>query len=109
MAKLSEVIETNPYPNADYLDIREAVGKKLNIINVFPFVSASKGPGVHILVELEDGKQYRLCTHAVSITDKLSRKEVLELLESGEYIECKIVVVNSQTNNGRKVFKLEDY
>ena len=105
MAKISDFETTSPY-EAEYIEVDEIVGKPIIIKDVTPFEN-NKGKGVHVLVVL-DGKEYRICTHGVVLTDRLSRAEILEALKGGESIECKIVKVSSSTDKTRQVLKLED-
>ena len=104
MAKISEFSTTAPY-EAEYIEVNDILGKPIKILGVTVF-SNNKGPGAHALIEL-DGKQYRICTHGVVLTDRLSRAEVLDALKT-ESIECKIVKVSSSTDKTRQVLKLED-
>lgn len=104
MAKISDFETTSPY-EAEYIEIDELIGKPIIIHDVTPFEN-NRGKGIHALIEL-DGKEFRICTHGIVLTDRLSRAEVLEALKT-ESIECKIVKVSSSTDKTRQVLKLED-
>lgn len=104
MAKISDFETTSPY-EAEYIEIDELIGKPIIIRDVTPFEN-NRGKGIHALIEL-DGKEFRICTHGIVLTDRLSRAEILEALKT-ESIECKIVKVSSSTDKTRQVLKLED-
>ena len=104
MAKISDFETTSPY-EAEYIEVDDIIGKPIIIHDVTPFEN-NKGKGIHALIEC-DGKEWRICTHGVVLTDKLSRTEILEALKT-ENIECKIVKVASSTDKTRQVLKLED-
>lgn len=104
MAKISDIVMTSPY-TAEYIEINDLIGKPIEIVDITPFEN-NKGKGVHALITL-DGKEYRICTHGVVLTDKLSRAEIIAAVKE-EPIECKIVKVASRTDKSRQVLKLED-
>ena len=106
MAKISDIQVTNPYPDAEFVEIENILNEPIEILGAVPFEN-KKGPGIHILANVK-GKECRLCSHGVAICDLLSRKEVQEILEGGETIECKFVKIASEKNPSNKVLKLVD-
>ena len=106
MAKISDFNTTNPFPEAEYVEVDSILNKPIVILAVAGFEN-HKGPGVHILAKI-DGKECRLCSHGVSICDTLDRSEIKETLESGETIECKFIKQQSKRNPENKVLKLVD-
>lgn len=105
MAKVADFRQTAPY-KAEYLEIMNLIGKKMTVIDAEEFTSKN-GKGVHILIQM-DGKEYRLCTHAVALVDLLTRAEVQETLKKGDYFFVKLVQTPSETDKNRKVLRFED-
>lgn len=105
MSKISEVKQTNPFPDLEYQEIESVLGKPLEILEAVSFENKN-GPGVHIRARM-DGKEVRFCTHGVAICDTLGRPEVLETLKE-ESIECKFVKEKSTKDPRKEVLKLVD-
>lgn len=106
MAKISEFRATNPYPDAEFVEIDSILNTPIEIIDCETFEN-NKGPGVHILARL-DGKDIRLCSHGVAVCDILGREEIKATLSGGESIECKFAYEKSQKNPQNKVLKIVD-
>jgi len=106
MAKISDFKPTNPYPDAEYAELDSILDKQITLIDAEVFEN-KKGKGAHILAQI-DGKEIRLCTHAVAIADLLAKEELQNALKSGDYIVCKFVKVKSESNPERQVIKLVD-
>ena len=105
MAKVVDFKQTAPY-DAEYRDIMSLIGQKMTIIAAEGF-SNKNGKGVHILVQIE-GKEYRLCTHAVAIVDFLTREEVQNCLQENDYFYVTLVQTPSESDKNRKVLRFED-
>ena len=106
MAKISDFSTSNPFPEAEFIEVESILNKPIEILAVAGFEN-NKGPGVHILANI-DGKECRLCSHGVAVCDTLDRSEIKELLDSGETIECKFVKQQSKKDPTKKVLKLVD-
>ena len=106
MAKISDFKATNPFPDADFVEIDSILNEPISILAVAAFEN-HKGPGVHILAKLGDD-EIRLCSHGVAICDTLDRSEIKEVLENGETIECRFVKEASKKDPTKKVLKLVD-
>lgn len=105
MAKVADFKQSAPYA-AEYREIMNLIGQKMTIIAAEEFTSKN-GKGVHILVQI-DGKEYRLCTHAVALVDFLTREEVQECLRENDYFYVELVQTPSETDKNRKVLKFVD-
>lgn len=105
MAKIADFGQSAPY-DADYVEIMTLVNREFTILDAEAFENP-KGKGVHVLIQM-DGREYRLCTHAVAVVDILSRQEVQECLKNGDYFHVRLVQVPSKVDKNRKVLKLED-
>lgn len=105
MAKISDFVSASPY-DADYIEIENILGKTVTLLDAEPFDN-HKGQGVHALISME-GKEYRICSHGVAVTETLSKAELLDALKNGDYITCKFVKVPSKTNPQNRVIKLVD-
>lgn len=106
MSKISEFKGSNPYPDAEFVEIDSILNTPIAIIACETFEN-NKGPGAHILAKLND-KEIRLCTHGIAVCDILSRDEVKAALAEGYTIECKFVYEKSQKNPQNKVLKIVD-
>lgn len=104
MAKISDFSAGNPFPEAEYVELETIMGKALTVKNVEPFEN-KKGPGVHILAEL-DGDIIRICTHAGAVTDTLSRPELIEAAQT-EGIGLKFVKKIGK-ESGKSYIGMED-
>lgn len=104
MAKISDFSAGNPFPEAEYVELETIMGKALTVRNVEPFEN-NKGPGVHILAEL-DGDIIRICTHAGAITDTLSRPDIIEAAQT-EGVGLRFVKKTSE-KTGNKYIGMED-
>lgn len=105
MAKIADFKQSAPY-DAEYREIMTLIGQPMTIVDAETF-SNKNGKGVHILVQIE-GKEYRLCTHAVALVDLLGKAEVQECLKGGDYFYVRLVQVPSESDKNRKVLKFED-
>lgn len=104
MAKLADFYNDSPY-SADYIDIESILGKTVTLIHTQGFENA-KGKGVHALISI-DGEERRICTHGISLTDTLTKAEIQDALEKGDYFVVKFVKVKSKTS-GNPVLKVID-
>ena len=104
MAKISDFSAGNPFPEAEYVELETIMGKPVTIRNVEPFEN-KKGPGVHILAEL-DGDMVRICTHAGAVTDTLSRADIIEVAQT-EGIALKFVKKIGK-ESGKSYIGMED-
>lgn len=90
------------YDGAEFIDIKETVGKLMTVVAVTPFEN-DKGPGVAALVYFdgeEDGR--KLVTHSIGVTKTLSSEEFLGAVE--KYGEVSLTVKEGKSKKSGKYF-----
>lgn len=105
MAKISAFKNTNPYPDADFVEVESILGKPIKVKGVEYFEN-EKGPGIHILADM-DGDEIRICSHGVALVDQFNRTEIYDCLKD-DVIEGKFIKITSSKNKDRKVLKFVD-
>ena len=105
---IGDLITTNPFPDAEYRELGDVLGKPLHIVGAVGFEN-DKGKGVHVLARIADTKELvRLCTHSVAITNALTSAKVIDALDNGAVINARIVQKKSSTT-GRQMFALTNW
>ena len=103
---VSDLKETNPYPDVPFVELNDAKDKNLLAIGAVAFENKS-GPGVHILVRDEDGLEFRICTHGMAVVGFFGSERVQNALKKGT-VRFRLADGKSQTT-GRPMLKMTDW
>lgn len=103
---IGDLLVQNPFDGVEqdqHIQIDEMLDKSFTILDIEPFESVKKGPGVYVLIDLDGDIRY-ICTHAISLTSKLPGLK--KYIDDGKQICARIGKRPSQNDKSRKVYYL---
>lgn len=103
---IADLLSTNPFDGVEqdqHITLEDMLDREFLIMDIRPFESGKKGPGVYALLNIEGDVRY-ICTHSIGLTEKL--KQLQMFTDSGSRIKAHIGKRASQNDNTKKVYYL---